>query len=1012
MKKRKRKRSKVGTSEPGDEMPADVHEKSGTEDTNAPPQALPDVTSEPPRKKKKRKVDTSHTALEHGADGAMAPDVPTQKISAIVSDANVTPFEIRNTPTASTQEATTTTVEQKPRKARKKRKEKDQVDEPPPEDQTLPTLPPPIEPKATKRRKTKEAQNPPIVDDSVALILTGKEKLIHCQLSPAKMEAFQTKKLSQHMKNQILRQWCPPREVRILIGFVFKVNNISAQANTQAVDADKSEVSIANREGDSQSVVSKKSRKLKKLTVNEREAAKADMDAILTKALAKRVAAATSVNLAQETKGQDIVELPSKSKQKKKSTVDKELPSSLALANAVVTDPPKSTFTVEVHPVSPSVSTLEPICPLCLLSPLHEREKCPLVLGGPESLAKRLSEIQESSDDGQINRLEIMAELRGLLREAEQKQEKQEKNAQPQLNSHKTLSLRSRNQSSGSTVESTSSKHVLLSSSTKQTTANQGTATVDTSSDESSDDNVTGHVNGLLQVYQDLALLANTNLDDVIRGPGISAVRIADLPSPDSSDEEVEDRIEDQILEEDEPEKPRRSRKSGILDPDSSDDGDSGLDDAPSVVDEPQDVTSTDASTLGGLHLGSGTDHVSFQAVDRIGESQEVDRSADAAFGDALESDIAILIDTVALQGATPSEPAAVTGPLMEPSPIRVDLDSTLDATPPYNTSTPAPPAGPLTTQPFVSTSPTNLRDPSLDRETRDDDKPADAKPVAGIIQRMKTRNGKTPINDKNLYTPASSQTPRTRLAANHDVPDSAARRTRASTRQQTLGTMTPPALPAKLGRQTRLIRPGASQSTEDTNVSSSKSRDEMSLDTWATLKPSSPIPDADATMMVDELEPSSPHDASMYLDDLNKDSPEDTTEDPLFFPMESLPPFPYSQWNGESQKESENDPDKSNDQNEAQEPVQSQPKPKPSQNPRYRRLTDITIDHGLFSTPTTTLRATRSSIAAKKADMYGRSGKDDIESETDSESDNSDVQETSHIPKSRRAGVKPTRRK
>ncbi|KAG6833567.1 hypothetical protein H0H87_005218 [Tephrocybe sp. NHM501043] len=1005
-KKRKRRRNKGVNSELDEEFPRTPGVQA-TLAASQPSQALQDAASEQPRKKKKRKVDTADTVVEDCATSGKPTHVPHQsKISTVASGATSSEPSAGNLLVTSSQDSAATTEQQKPRKPRKKKKEKEQAEETSTENQILLRQQPSIENKPAKRRKTKEKQKSssfPVVEDSVVEVLTGPE-MHDSPLETHKHEEFHEKK-ERRKKSKKQQDAKNPELGDETSNPLPEVSISKVQTNIQTTNPEVSPMD--GKEGDV-NAISKKSRqgRLESLAADVPKL-KADLDDILLRALTRRTAAAVSTSPVSQEDEQSIIVPTSKEKKKKKRrSLSKEaLPAESSSTKVGVTEHSKSPLMSREHPTS----SVQPICPLCLLSPMHERKKCLVVVGGPGALAKRLSEIQEASDVGHFNRIEIMAEIRELLRFAEKEKETNTLRANSHGPTDIGRSLLVASNMTDITSESISSKKLASS----KTTMIPSTEISDASSDDStSSDDVARPFNELLHISQDPASLADLNLDEIIRGPGLSTVRIADLHSPDSSDDE-EDKSRDQALEEDEPEPPRRSRKSGIPDPDSSDDGDSGLDDAPSVADESEDVPSKDASPLDDLPAASGTDHVSFQAVDRIGESEEVDRSADAAFGAALNLDSAVLNAPGTSQASTASEPVTATSMSSTPSPVHMDLDSTLEAevTPPSTISAPVPSAGPSATQVLMPAPLTTLHDSPSRHTPRDRAKPTDPKPVAGIIQRMKTRNGKTPANEKELDALA---TPRALIAqASQDTSDSSVRRTRASTRQQTLRTMTPPALPNKLGRQSRLIRPsGAFQSTEDATESSHN--DPPSLETWVTLKPSSPMPDADATMMIDELEPSSPHEAHADIDYPNTSDLQDgTNEDPLFFPTESLPAFPYSQWNGEPQKESRKSLDKQADgQQEVEEPVQSQPKPKPSQNPRYRRLTDITIDHGLFSTPTTTTRATRSSMAAMKTDMYGRSGKDDIESESDSESDNSDAQEKSHIPKSRRAGARQTKKK
>ncbi|KAG6880191.1 hypothetical protein C0992_003855 [Termitomyces sp. T32_za158] len=885
-------------------------------------------------------------------------------------------------------------------KTRKTKKKQEQKAQKPQGEATLPKSSSSIEKKISKRKEAHDNSALPNVQGT-------KESIIPVSTEPETGKSS-TKQGRPHEKKKEKRskseQQCAEVESAVVNEQSDSLSTEAAtktQLNTRKVDKNDVKLHHVHEKEDNSSVPSVNAKKSKieqrKLTPDERKAAEADVNAILAKVLAaKRAAVATAFVDDTSTAKQDQAVSSSRSKKKKD-------PKNL---NSQSFDSPRPSVT------TPSDASIEPLesaaedlksasgtenskptstCPLCLLSPLHERMACPLVLGGPESLRERLLELQEASDDEQSNRTDIMSELRELLRLAEESlkinipppHDTQLQKVVPVVTTRLVGDISDESVPSDNDVPS----HVKVS--TTQTTETSNT------SDDSSDDESPNHDNDLSCISHDPKFLEKLNLEDLIRGPISAATQIANLDSSDSSEDE-EEKEENQVLEEDEPEVRRPRKSGGVLDS-SSDEADSGLDDAQSIAEE---VRNSAPNNSPRQHApSSGTEHVSFQAVDRTGESEEVDSSANVAFGVALEMDTAIMNSAAVIQSSS-SDHAAETAHSLAPSSRHVDSVNAAEATPLNRTSSLALPAGPSATQFPVSTPMTSLRDSPSAHNTRDDTKPA------GIIQRMRTRNGRTPTSEKNLETQTMTHTPHTRFTpSSQNVQDGVARRTRAAVRRETLGTMTPLIPSANLGRQSRLILP-ASQSTEVLNISST-TEDVMSLDTWATLKPSSPVLDADATMMVDELESSSPfqHDhVDVDNHNENKGSQDGPAEDPLFLQSESLPPFPYSQWNAESQGEFRRKPDENNNVNTSVQ-AKSRDKLKQSQNPRYRRLTDITSDHGFLSTPTN-LRATRSSTSAKKAtDMYGR--KDEIESESDSDSYNSDAREESHIPKSRMAGKK-----
>ena len=211
------------------------------------------------------------------------------------------------------------------------------------------------------------------------------------------------------------------------------------------------------------------------------------------------------------------------------------------------------------------------------------------------------------------------------------------------------------------------------------------------------------------------------------------------------------------------------------------------------------------------------------------------------------------------------------------------------------------------------------------------------------------------------------------------------------------------------------------------------------SLDRWATLQSSSPHLDPDSSVMIDELPSSSPGGRSLDLaskeqyaktagsntarvvpPDHRTSSDADTVlqDDPLFILTESQPPFPYSQWNsvehfGESPLQGVPripSPTESADEEEVEVSVKSVPRNQKSRAP-YRKLTDITSQQTLFSTPALLRPASFPSLRNKLNDLYGRDGQ---EEESDPESDSgsdADGEAKSHIPKSRRAGLASQRK-
>ncbi|KAK0195449.1 hypothetical protein F5146DRAFT_288148 [Armillaria mellea] len=174
--------------------------------------------------------------------------------------------------------------------------------------------------------------------------------------------------------------------------------------------------------------------------------------------------------------------------------------------------------------------------------------------------------------------------------------------------------------------------------------------------------------------------------------------------------------------------------------------------------------------------------------------------------------------------------------------------------------------------------------------------------------------------------------------------------------------------------------------------VSPSKPR-RQSLDTWATLKPSSPNTDPDSSMNIDELVSVTMQQMAEEAGSLNSHDSQ-PTDDPLFLPSESQHPFPYSQHQAVSAHDSE-------DENEVEASVKSGPDVTASS---FRRLTDIGNQRTFFSSqPPGWQKADFSRPTLK--DLYGN-GPDDESDSSDGDSEGGG-ERTSHIPQSRRAGAK-----
>jgi hypothetical protein len=485
------------------------------------------------------------------------------------------------------------------------------------------------------------------------------------------------------------------------------------------------------------------------------------------------------------------------------------------------------------------------------------------------------------------------------------------------------------------------------------------------SSGESEDQNRLG-TSSLPIVPVDTSLYADVDLDALIRGPKVSVNTIADVPSTASSeDEQGLDLAED----DEEIQTSRRGRRIAAFES-SEEDVDDDDDNSGSMDNNQHPSLSMDSRDSYPSHPDE--DYISFQLVDRLGKSQEVDNSGDVAFHAALAADTA-MFHLADHNDATPPALACVPDTAEHDSAV-VQLSESrtcvADLVQPPQTEIPVPGRSPR------EESSISCPESGSGEKQRGE----------GIIRRMKGRSGRCSGKDPAAGTPTKYDgqpghpgefEPDLSTAISMDE-NSHKQRDRCQPVQQ---------------QANEVVKPGAEAFSQNS----------MSLDTWTILRASSPIPDAESTIMIDELRSSSPGSHSQVNTGNSNSNPTLTNgNDPLFILTESQPPFPYSQWSSPKDYRASND---SEDEQEVHAAIQ-QLQPKTVQPPKYRRLTDIASQHGFFSTSTPKLRPARSS-SNKLADMYGRSGADEIESDSDTESDSdSEAQVDSHIPKSRIAGV------
>lgn len=690
----------------------------------------------------------------------------------------------------------------------------------------------------------------------------------------------------------------------------------------------------------------------------------------------------------------------------------KRIPSLHAILPNLAVHASKSSSSRSTSSPSETRSPERSACQLCLLSPQHGPDRCQLVLGGTESLHRRLAEIQaDSSGCASGVHSQVITELNRLLALAQKAREKDV--AQTSVTGLASLPNTKVNGAldapSPSSVHQTNDKIPIANSDIESDDESE------TSDDTSSKVEHSHEPIAVPPVRRHNSQYAEVDLEELIRGPQVPRLSAADLQSSDSSEDE-----QAQSLEEDEDERVHKDRSRKARVEDSSDEDDDPDDDL--IMRTGTHYQHSPPAT--GLPRSDtpDPDQPSFLDIYRQGESQEVDISGDVAF------DVALAADTDVFKLADRTE--AITSPPTAQEDIASSRSiisvQSREASPDMEKPNRSPIVGindialesnetvePVLPQPSDELDAVSLIEgPSQPKEPR-------------LPEQMKLQNGKAfkrsqPVDS---LTPSLSQS---------SQKSSVARTTRASARLQSLSLLTPPPFPMTIGRQSRLIRASNSKrttkSTTGPTITLSDSQSSMTPQSWAVLKGSSPLPDADTTM-IDELQSSSPDPRS----DKNVTAYTETEESapgneegytspkaPLFIHSETQPSFPYSQWADVSQPQEEdqedpNDPilNDSQDEIEVETTMQSQTKANPRSSMKYRRLTDIASQRVLFSTPTSLRPARFPTSGQAEKDMYGRTTKEEVESETDTDSDDStQIKIKSHIPKSRIAGVKRTNKR
>ena len=183
----------------------------------------------------------------------------------------------------------------------------------------------------------------------------------------------------------------------------------------------------------------------------------------------------------------------------------------------------------------------------------------------------------------------------------------------------------------------------------------------------------------------------------------------------------------------------------------------------------------------------------------------------------------------------------------------------------------------------------------------------------------------------------------------------------------------------------------------------------------WMTLTPSKPTEDDNSSIVRDELAPSSPlsrkssankkgvkKTVKQTTGKTNESLPNTSSDNPLFVPSASQPPYPYSQ---NFHVEGQPAVNRSDSEDEVSGSLTTN-----ARTPRTYRLLSEIHEKKLFPRRSSSnLVQSQSSKTDRTASMYGKNGKrgDDVGDDSDSDSDSdSEPKKISHIPKARMAGA------
>ena len=339
-------------------------------------------------------------------------------------------------------------------------------------------------------------------------------------------------------------------------------------------------------------------------------------------------------------------------------------------------------------------------CDVCEESPPHPRSKCAIIKAGIRSMRKRIAELQRDTPGGE-DRSKVIAELQSLI---EKKTRKPRASGVPKLDAPaleeanlpaaqhvsdtpappKTTSKQSSTQTLYSTQPLTTPKPTSLPAPSSQPPAPQSPLVMRRSpslqpppsaqprpskqvpsqntaknpkrpsTPQLKGPNVDDMSLGMTPLgFGDVSGYTEKDLQELVRGPKVS---LADVPSSDPSEDEIGQQ-EEAILESDcvDVELPRNLSQTGY--PDSSDEFDNEEEEeeeeeeespgAPSFPKLPV-IQSSAARLSSGPEATSTADDTqrgnhSFQEVEALGSSRELDRTVDIAVNDVVDADLALI---------------------------------------------------------------------------------------------------------------------------------------------------------------------------------------------------------------------------------------------------------------------------------------------------------------------------------------------------------------------------------